>query len=334
MVYCASVATEDQVYLGATFTNTDVSPLLPGDTLVRDLTSDNGVKRTTTIASDDVVGVALVGADPGHQVAVATVMGQRVTMRILNGAVVARGDQLVTDNTGGLVRVDNAAFFGQVIAIATRAKGAGAGTTVEGILIAAGVNVATPPPSAPNLAAVYNAGTLAAHQTMAMTDARGGGLVLDGTSGSFTGANVLRVRTAAGDVVVARASGFVGLNVVPDRQLHLYSTDPTIRLSRDNGSTTSTVDIRNTSDALEFYSANYDFVMGRLRQFNGAFYAAGGLIPSNGNIEAAEHTITFGDGSAQVFAPANCARLRFNLGANRMEISINGNAYVGIDTSP
>ena len=43
-------------------------------------------------------------------------------------------------------------------------------------------------PSQQNLSQTYNFGTLTAHQTMTLTDDKGGGVVLDGTDGGFTGA--------------------------------------------------------------------------------------------------------------------------------------------------
>ena len=51
-----------------------------------------------------------------------------------------------------------------------------------------------PPPGATTLAIAYNAGLVIADQTLALLDAKGGGLVIDGTSVLFTGAHALSVK--------------------------------------------------------------------------------------------------------------------------------------------
>lgn len=322
----------DQVFLGAVFTNTDVVPLLPGDVLIRDLTLDNGAKRTTTVASNLVLGVALGGADPGHQVSVATVMGQRVTMRILNGAVVVRGDRLVTDSTSGLVRVDNAVGLGQIIAVATRSKTAGGGTTIEGILVAGGAGLLA---GSTTLQLAYTAGTLAADQTLTLLDSKGGGLVLDATNGGFTGTTALKIQTAAGDLSVARATGFLGVNVsTPLKELHLKGTLPTIRFHYSNGSTTHLTDVDASNSYLSFRNATAAILMGYFHLSNHGFYARGGLVTGDAAVASAVGALTMPANQYAALAPAGTARLRYNDNLNRLEVSFNGGAYVGVDTSP
>ena len=321
---------DDQVFLGAVFTNTDASPILPNDILIRDLTLDNGVKRTTTIASNLVVGVALSGANPGHQVSVATIMGQRVTMRILNGAAVARGDRLVSDDTAGLVRVDNAAPIGQIMAVATRAKIAGGGTEIEGILVAGGAGVSG---SNQTLAQTYGFGLLAADQTLTLTDAAGGGLVIDGTNGGFTGTNVLAVQSLGGDLVVSRTTGFVGINqTVPARELHATGLTPGLRLEADDGSAPVVVDIENDGLLLEFRHATDVVALGYFDLATKAFYANGGLVPSLNGVASVPNTITIPTDATAVVGPTNTARLRYNDGTGRLEVSLDGAAYASLAT--
>jgi hypothetical protein len=320
----------DQVFLGAVFTNTDDDPIVAGDILIRDLTTDNGVSRTTDIASNLIVGVALGGADPGHQVSVATIMGQRVTMRILNGAIVARGDRLVSDNTEGHVRVDNAAPVGQVMAVATQAKGAGAGTEVEGILVAGGTGTGS---SGGTLAQAYALGTVAGDQTLTLLDSKGGGVVLDATSGSFTGGNAFTVQSPAGDFVVERATGFVGINQTnPARELHAKGNNPGLRLEHDDGSTTTIVDAEYDGARFEFLDVSGANVLGYFFVANQAFYAKGGLVPSETFVASVPNTLTFPSDPAAAVGPADTARLRYNDSTGDLEVSLDGAAYVALAT--
>ena len=58
------------------------------------------------------------------------------------------------------------------------------------------------------LAASYAAGAGASDQTMSLLDAKGGGVIVDGTSGSFTGANSFQVKApSSGQVNFPRAGG-------------------------------------------------------------------------------------------------------------------------------
>src|SRR6185369_6790003 len=55
------------------------------------------------------------------------------------------------------------------------------------------------------LADLYAAGASVADQTLSLTDASGGGVVIDGSAGSgFNGANVLTVKNPAGSISMGR----------------------------------------------------------------------------------------------------------------------------------
>lgn len=320
----------EQVFLGAVFTNTGTNPVVLGDLLIRDLAFDNGVERTTAIASPLVVGVALGAADPGSQVSVATIMGQRVTMRILNGSAVVRGDRLVSDSVEGLVRVDNAAPLGQVIAVATKAKGAGAGTAVEGILVAGGSGGGG---TTQTFAQTYAQGSGGSDQTALLLDAKGGGLVIDATNGGFTGATSFKVTSSAGDFAVDRATGFVGINkTVPAAELHLAGATPALRFEEDPGGTPQTVEIENTGTVLKFQDITGVAELGRFDISTGAFHATGGLVAGSAAIAGAATTLTLPDGAGAAVGAVNTGRLRYNDTTGTLQVSLDGAAYVDLAT--
>src|SRR4051812_33198356 len=108
----------DQIYLGAPFTNVDSNPsgLHPGDIVQLDLTSDASVRRTTTANSTSVFGIIVVGGAPNSKVIVASFRGQRLRVNVAAADVVARGDLMVSSATAGLAKVDNGAVDGSVFA--------------------------------------------------------------------------------------------------------------------------------------------------------------------------------------------------------------------------
>lgn len=206
----------DQVFLGTVWTNTDNDPLVVGDVLIRDLAVNNGAKRTTVVGSTVGVGFALTAADPGQQTQVASIIGQRVKARILTGSAVARGDRLVTDSTEGLVRVDNAATLDKVLLIATSAKSAGVGTTIEGIIVAGALGsggVGASDPLASYVTAIVEAGltnerVLTTTATIVVTDGGPGGSITLDIPNNAVSDGILR--NSAGFSVIGKSTTGTG----------------------------------------------------------------------------------------------------------------------------
>lgn len=137
------MSSNDQIYLGAPFTNSDSSPtgLRAGDVVELDLTNNASVRRTTTASSTSVFGIIVVGGSPNSKVLVASFRGQRLRVNVSPSEVVAIGDRIVSSATAGLAKVDNAAADAAIFAVAIASKTAGVGSTVEVVFAAVGVGV-------------------------------------------------------------------------------------------------------------------------------------------------------------------------------------------------
>src|SRR5688572_17208683 len=99
------------------------------------------------------------------------------------------------------------------------------------------------------LRAAYLAGSLALHQTLPISDADGGGIIIDGSGGTFTGALSLRINSAAGGpFVVDRANGYVGIG-------QLTPTAP-LEVAVANGSLTSILLSQAAHQRIEKTGAN------------------------------------------------------------------------------
>lgn len=171
------------------------------------------------------------------------------------------------------------------------------------------------------LAAAYLIGTVAADQTLPLTDAKGGGLIVDGSGGGFTGASSLRVNTAAGSpVVIARATGRLGLGTAaPATQIHALSAAPTLRLERSGG---AALDVANVADNLDLN--NGATLLGR-------FMSTGGLRADLGvgigSAPSTSSTLSLGAGDTATVSSANTTRFRYNVALQRAELSENGGPY-------
>ena len=100
--------------------------------------------------------------------------------------------------------------------------------------------------SFPTLAAVYAAGTAPADQTMTLTNAEGGGVVVDGSGGPFTGASSFSVLGAAGNAInFPRLGGIAGAQ---DRLLSIFVPDEGI-LDADGKGITLTADAGGSGGA-------------------------------------------------------------------------------------
>lgn len=137
------MGSNDQIYLGAPFTNSDANPsgLRPGDVVLLDLTVNASVRRTTTANSTNVFGIIVVGGAPNSKVIVASFRGQRIRVNVSPSEVVAIGDRIVSSATPGLAKVDNVAADAAVFAVAIANKTGGSGSSVEVVFAAVGVGV-------------------------------------------------------------------------------------------------------------------------------------------------------------------------------------------------
>lgn len=177
------------------------------------------------------------------------------------------------------------------------------------------------------LAVSYTQGTLASDQTLVLSDADGGGLVVDGSGGGFTGASALRVNVAAGGpFVIARATGRVGVGTAaPAQALHAVGSSPALRLERSGG---ASLDVQNVSDELRFLNGGTTL---------GKFMATGGLRADLGvglgTNPATGPVVSFGAGSAVAVSGSGEGRVRFNESTNKMQFSVNTGAWTDFAAS-
>lgn len=174
------------------------------------------------------------------------------------------------------------------------------------------------------LAGAYAVGSVAADQTILLNNGNGGGVVIDGSSGGFTGASALRVNTAAGGpVVVDRATGNVGVGIAaPLSSVHAKGTAPAVRLDRTGG---VAFDLANVTDTLSIINRTSATTLVTIP-------ATGGLRSDLGlSVGAAPATgpaLAMGAGSTAAISTANTGRIRYNEITQQWETSTNGGAYV------
>jgi hypothetical protein len=172
------------------------------------------------------------------------------------------------------------------------------------------------------LAGAYASGTSTGDQTMVLSDANGGGIIVDATSGSFTGTSALRVNTAAGGpIVVDRATGRVGVGIaVPLKDVHVKSAAPTVRLDRTGG---VAFDVSNVVDELQFL--NGATVLGKFKSTGGLQADLGVGI---GAVPATAPVLAFGDGTGVAVSGAGTARVRYNGPTTSLQFSVNAGPWV------
>lgn len=190
---------------------------------------------------------------------------------------------------------------------------------VQAIAVGGGVTV--------TMAGAYGTGTTSTDQTLALTDARGGGLIIDGSSGSFTGATAaLRVNTAAGGpLVVDRATGNLGVGTAtPAEEIHVRSASPGLRLDSSAGggqafaieNQGTTLAVINRTSAATLYTVP----------------STGGIQANLGvGIGAAPATaaaLSLGTGSTVAVSTAHTARIRYNEVTELLEFSQNTGNYI------
>lgn len=177
------------------------------------------------------------------------------------------------------------------------------------------------------LSAAYNNGAVSADQTLGLSDARGGGLVVDGSGVGFTGASAFRVATAAlsPGLAVDRATGRVGIGTTsPAKQLQLTSTQPTIRLNDTDG---VNFDLQNDASTLSILVGATTVATlpstGGVRSDFG--FGAGAAAPTAA-------ALAMGAGSTAPVSVINTGRLRYNEVSQHFEVSENGGAYTTLST--
>jgi hypothetical protein len=176
------------------------------------------------------------------------------------------------------------------------------------------------------LQAAYLAGASAPDQTLPLADARGGGVVVDGSGGSFTGVSALKVLTASSGVVaVDRATGRLGVGTAsPAKDIHVRSTAPTLRLDDSNG---VVFDLQDDASVLSVLQGATTVA---------TFPAAGGMSTAFGvGLGAAapgSPVLALGDGSAAPVSGAGQGWLRFNPGSGFLEASLSMGAWTPIST--
>jgi len=182
------------------------------------------------------------------------------------------------------------------------------------------------------LAGAYASGTSTGDQTMAITDARGGGVVIDGSSGSFTGANaVLKVISAAGGpLVVDRASGNLGLGTLaPAEEIHVRSSTPGIRLDSSGGGGQAFA-IENQTTTLAIVNRTSATTLATIPAAGGiqtSFGVGLGIAPPGAN------ALAFGAGTSATISTTGNARIRYNETLHQFEASVHGNPYAAFGSS-
>jgi hypothetical protein len=81
------------------------------------------------------------------------------------------------------------------------------------------------------LSQVYDHGTVAADQTLVLTDAHGGGVVLDATNAGYTGTSALEITITGGATHFYRAGGFDSLSPTGTTTLFSLSVDGGVKFS-------------------------------------------------------------------------------------------------------
>lgn len=174
------------------------------------------------------------------------------------------------------------------------------------------------------LAGAYGVGTSAGDQTIGLLDAKGGGVVVDGSAGGFTGATAsLKVVSAAGGPVwFDRATGNLGWGTTaPVDEIHVKSASPGIRLERTGG---KAIAIENVSDNVNFIDKAGPTILAQVIGTGGIRTDLGvgiGAAPST------SATLAMGVGSTASVSTSNTGRIRYNEVAQQFESSANGGAY-------
>jgi hypothetical protein len=176
------------------------------------------------------------------------------------------------------------------------------------------------------LAGAYAVGVGAVDQTLLLNDGNGGGVVIDGSSGGFTGASALRVNTASGGpLVVDRATGNVGVGIAaPLEELHVKSASPGLRLDRTGG---AAISLENITDVLNLINRTGPVTIATFPGTGGMRTDFGVGIGAAGPTAAA---LAMGAGSAVAVSAASTGRFRYNEVTQQFEVSQNGSAYTAL----
>jgi hypothetical protein len=206
------------------------------------------------------------------------------------------------------------------------------------------------------LAQAYAFGAVAADQTFVLLDAKGGGLVVDGTNAGYTGTNVLAINgTASGFVLFPRAGGMSVVSSVSvvaaigsawDEVAFLGST---LTLTGGPATSTKVAQVHVGQGAVNgvgnTVTDSYDFLVDAAPTgtatltrswsagFTGAVQAQAGVVLGAGLAPPGESDLVVGTGATSVSA-ANTGRLGYVAGATqKFVVSQNGGAYVALLTS-
>lgn len=182
------------------------------------------------------------------------------------------------------------------------------------------------------LAGAYAAGASAGDQTLGLTDAAGGGVVLDGSGGGLTGTKaVLKVLSAAGGpFAVDRATGNVGIGIaVGIEEVHVRSASPGVRLESTAGGGQA-IAIENLGTVLAVINRTSATTLATFLGTGGIRADLGVGVGVDPPTAAA---LAMGAGSAAPVSTAGNARLRYNEVAHQFEASVHGGAYAPFGAS-
>lgn len=165
---------------------------------------------------------------------------------------------------------------------------------------------------------VYGNGAVSADQTLNLLDTKGGGLIVNGSAGGFSGTTSFSVLGAGGSgVFVNRSNSYVGINQpAPQQPLHVAGA---IRLEAgspfDLVPGGSSLDVKIGASVLaQFFAAGVRTDLG---------------VGINTTAPGAA-VVAFGAGSTAPVSSAGTGRFRYNESTNRLQFSENGGAYVDV----
>lgn len=183
-------------------------------------------------------------------------------------------------------------------------------------------------PGTVTLAAAYSAGSLAAHQTLALRDANGGAFTVDGSNGLFTGTNTLNIINPGGlGVRVVRATGLLSVDSgavdFGDGLSMALSAAGRARLRWNN----STKRMEYSGDGAGYvgFSSNVTITSGQVAVGTGV-----DTIGGSNNLIYAAGALKFANGSAGVGA-VSLGTIKYHEGVNKLQWNQNNGTYKNFD---
>jgi hypothetical protein len=207
------------------------------------------------------------------------------------------------------------------------------------------------------LSGAYNNGTLASDQTLSLTDAHGGGVVVLGSGLMFTGQNSFVIQAPLGGVVLfPRVGGFsvqsqlvdVAATILAWNEVDLKSSTlvlagpPALIASLAMAHVGSGIINAVGSTVADAYDLRIDAAPAGLVTIARAWslgtagavqVSAGGLVLGSALSPPGENDVVLGAGATSL-SQVNSGRLGYELAGQRFMVSANGGAYVPLLTGP